>query len=170
MIQCRNGSYVIAGRSGVNRSHFLSVVRINGRGEIIGGPKYFGSMDANSGEVGYDLIECHDGAIAVVGLRGPSLAAIVDTRLFDLDLADARGNLAFGQPSVANNQAVPVLILQLSMTIDPLRDFRLDCLSEQSLSAFSKDLRQHVLGLGGWKLNRRRSNFLHGGVLLEMIV
>ena len=57
----------------MNRSHFLSVVRINGRGEIIGGPKYFGSMDANSGEVGYDLIECHDGAIAIVGLRGTAL-------------------------------------------------------------------------------------------------
>lgn len=73
MIQCRDGTYVIAGRSGMNRSHFLSVVRINGRGEIIGGPKYFGSNDTNSGEVGYDLIECHDGAIAIVGLRGTAL-------------------------------------------------------------------------------------------------
>ncbi len=73
MIQCRDGSYVIAGRSSKDGSHFLSVIRIDGKGAIIAGPKFFGSADRNSGEAGYDVVECRDGSIAVVGMKGTAL-------------------------------------------------------------------------------------------------
>ena len=64
--------------------------------------------------------------------------------------------------------SVAVRIPQMSMTINPLGDLRLDRLNQQRLRAVSKDLRQHVFRFHGWKMDRRRGNFLHGGVLLEL--
>jgi|GEM_PF-6219796 len=71
--QCRDGSYVIAGRSGRDGSHLLSMVRVDGAGKVIAGPKYFGRSDPDSGEAGYDVVECRDGSIAVVGMHGTKL-------------------------------------------------------------------------------------------------
>lgn len=73
MIQCKDGSYVIAGRSAQDRSHFLSLVRIDGSGTILAGPKLFGSDDPDSGEAGYKVIECRDGSLAVIGIAGTAL-------------------------------------------------------------------------------------------------
>lgn len=73
IVQCRDGSYVMAGRSGRNGSHLLSMVRVDAAGKVLAGPKYFGREDPNSGEAGYDVIECRDGTIAVVGMHGTKL-------------------------------------------------------------------------------------------------
>ena len=86
-------------------------------------------------------------------------------RLLDLDWADARHQGSLGQVAVANDLTVAALILNVPVLIDPLGDFRLNGMRQQSLSAVAKNARQHVLGAYGWQGNNRVATLSHGGVL-----
>jgi len=89
----------------------------------------------------------------------------VDPRLANLHRAYARRDLALRQVAVADHLAMAAAILKVAMRLNPLSDFRFDGRGEHLLSAFAKDLGQHVAARG-WKGQRRCGNFLHGGVLL----
>ena len=88
LIQCRDGSYVIAGRSGKGKTHLLSMVRVNQTGDIIAGPKFFGRGHSDFGDAGYDVVECRDGSIAAVGIKETEL-------LEPSDITDIRPNADF---------------------------------------------------------------------------
>src|SRR5687768_18445412 len=60
---------------------------------------------------------------------------------------------------------MPLLVAAVPMRFDPLRDFCFDGLFQQSLSAVSQNVRQHVLGAYGWQRNDRIATLSHGGVL-----
>src|SRR5687767_7152650 len=60
---------------------------------------------------------------------------------------------------------MPLLVAAVPMRFDPLHDFCFDGLFQQSLSAVSQNVRQHVLGAYGWQRNDRIATLSHGGVL-----
>jgi ARG and Rhodanese-Phosphatase-superfamily-associated Protein domain len=62
--------------------------------------------------------------------------------------------------------AAALIILDVSVRLDPLAHLRLHRLGQQPLGAVAKNRRQDVLRARGWKRDRTRGNFLHRGVPL----